>query len=155
MEKVDSWNFIIHPTSCHRHACSVWGSFFFVLNARLWFTHWPRRNRSNRPQVKSSPVKSYNIEVVMRKLKKIITNNCLDLYSPPMFRDHFDHDWLLLHANILHYNNTWLVFWRYIHKNFKETFDWHNYWPLWRLYQYKEINLYFVLLSSQKSKSFD
>jgi hypothetical protein len=33
-----------------------------------------------------------------------------------------------------------------------ETFDWHNYWLLWRLYQYKEINLYFVLLSSQISK---
>jgi hypothetical protein len=27
--------------------------------------------------------------------------------------------------------------------------------PLWRLNQYKEINLYFVLLSSHRSKPFD
>ena len=71
-------------------------------------------NRSNRPQVKSSSVKSapsqsapdqsYNIEVVMRKIKKIITNTFPNRHSCPMLSDHFDHGWLVLYANSFHYN---------------------------------------------------
>ena len=61
-------------------------------------------NRSNRLLVNRSQIKSYNIEVVMRKIKKIITNTFLNPHSCPMFSDHFDHGWLVLYANSFHYN---------------------------------------------------